>query len=222
VLNVNLVVNMKKKAIPTAQMGRSNIQRRAYRSAGYTAPKADTKKAESKPAETKATPPAQAKPPVLLRPLLTPPPGWKQQKMYDDYMKTVQGESFNFSTKAKEEKKQAPAKKKIVRTESKAIDVPKREKPSLNIKTPATKGIDKGPEKRKFTDAQIKIMEVMKKGEKADGTMKEGAQRKIQAIRTKERMTTQKIRNKAERAEKKYEVKSAKAKVKAVRKSFKK
>jgi hypothetical protein len=66
------------------------------------------------------------------------------------------------------------------------------------------------------------MMSVMEKGKKADGTMKESAQRKIQAIRTKERLATQKIRNKAERAEKRYEVKSAKDKVKAVRKSFKK
>jgi hypothetical protein len=212
---------MKKKAIPTAQMGRSNIQRRAYKSGGAPAPKTDTKKtdtkkAESKPTETKPTPPTQAKPPVLWRPLLTPPPNWKQQKMYDDYMKTTKGESFNFSTKAKEEKK------KVVRTKSEPISSAKNEKPSLNIKAPTTKGIQKGPEKRKFTDSQIKIMEIMKKGEKADGTMKEGAQRKIQAIRTKERLATQKIRNKAERAEKKYEVKSAKNKVKAVRKSFRK
>ena len=145
----------------------------------------------------------------------------KKSDGYSDYMKTVQGESFKVSA-PKEEKKKAPAKKKIVRTESKAIDVPKREKPSSSIKAPATKGIQKGPEKRKFTDAQIKIMEVMKKGKKDDGTMKESAQRKIQAIRTKERLATQKIRKKAERAEKRYEVKSAKAKVKAVKKSFKK
>jgi hypothetical protein len=128
-------------------------------------------------------------------------------------------------------KSTAPAKKKIVRTKSepipgeKAIAAAKEQRKnyisSVNVKAP-TKGIDKGPEKRKFTDAQIKIMEVMKKGQKADGTMKEGAQRKIQAIRTKERLAKQKIRNKAERAEKRYEVKSAKAKVKSVRKSFKK
>ena len=65
-------------------------------------------------------------------------------------------------------------------------------------------------------------MSVMEKGKKKDGTMKESAQRKIQAVRTKERLATQKIRNKAERAEIQYEVKSAKDKVKAVRKSFKK
>jgi hypothetical protein len=192
---------MKKKAIPTAQMGRSNIQRRAFKSAGATEPKAETTAA---PKTT--TPAAPAKP---------------KSDGYADYMKTVQGESFKVSA-PKEEKKKAPAKKKIVRTESKAVDVPKREMPSLKtIKTP-TKGIDKGPEKRKFTDAQIKIMEVMKKGKKDDGTMKESAQRKIKSILTKERLATQKIRNKAERAEKRYEVKSAKAKVKAVRKSFKK
>jgi hypothetical protein len=212
---------MKKKAIPTAQMGRSNIQRRAYKSAGATAPKADTKKAESKPAETKETPPAPAQRPTLIRPLLTAPPDWKQKKMYDDYMNTTKGESFNFS-QSKEEKKESTQRKKVVRKKSESISSSKNEKPSLNIKAPTTKGIQRGPEKRKFTDSQIKIMEVMKKGEKADGTMKEGAQRKIQAIRTKERMAAQKVRNKAERAEKKYEVKSAKAKVKSVRKSFKK
>jgi len=190
---------MKKKAIPTAQMGRSNIQRRAYKSAGAETPKetpAPKPKFTVNAAEAKA----------------------KADQALDSYMKTVRGESFKTSA-PKEEK--APAKKKIVRTESKAIDVPKREKPSLSIKAPA-KGIDKGPEKRKFTDAEVKIMGIMKKGKKDDGTMKKGAQRKIQAIRTKERLATQKIRNKAERAEKRYEVKSAKAKVKAVRKSFKK
>jgi len=215
---------MKKKAIPTAQMGRSNIQRRAYKSAGAPAQKADTKKAESKPAETKPTPPVEAKPPVLWRPLLTPPPNWKQDKMYNDYMKTVQGESFKISA-PKEEKKQAPAKKKIVRTKSEPLDTKDSRKSEISslktIKAP-TKGIQKGPEKRKFSDSEVKIMNIMKRGEKKDGTMKEGAQRKIQAVRTKERLATQKIRNKAERAEKQYEVKSAKDKVKAVRKSFKK
>jgi hypothetical protein len=198
---------MKKKAIPTAQMGRSNIQRRAYKSAGATAPKA-----ESTSAPKAATPAA----PVQSKP---------KSDGYSDYMKTVQGESFKVSP-PKEEKKQAPAKKKIARTKSEPVaaakDARKNEMPSLKTIKAPTKGIDKEPEKRKFTDAQIKIMEVMNKGKKDDGTMKESAQRKIQSIRTKERLATQKIRNKAERAEKKYEVKSAKAKVKAVRKSFKK
>lgn len=215
---------MKKKAIPTAQMGRSNIQRRTYKSAGAPAQKADTKKAESKPAETKSTPSAPAKPPVLLRPLLTPPANWKQDKMYDDYMKTVQGESFKISA-PKEEKKQAPVKKKIVRTKSEPLvtkDSRKNEISSLKTIKAPTKQIQKGLEKRKFSDSEVKIMNIMKKGEKKDGTMKEGAQRKIQAVRTKERLATQKIRNKAERAEKRYEVKSAKAKVKTVRKSFNK
>jgi hypothetical protein len=213
VANVNTDVKMKKKAIPTAQMGRSNIQRRAYKSAG--APSSSS--AAKTPSEGIGikkymnTDPERFKSSNFSKPE-------KKSDGYADYMKTVQGESFKVSA-PKEEK--APAKKKIVRTESKAIDVPKREKPSLNIKTPA-KGIDKGPEKRKFTDAEVKIMGIMKKGKKDDGTMKESAQRKIQAIRTKERLATQKIRNKAERAEKRYEVKSARAKVKAVRKSFRK
>jgi hypothetical protein len=202
---------MKKKAIPTAQMGRSNIQRRAYKSAGYTTPKADAKKAESKPAETKPT-------------FSVPTPSKPKSDGYDDYMKTVQGESFKISA-PKEEKKQASATKKIVRTKSEPLvtkDSRKSEISSLKTIKAPTKGIQKGPEKRKFSDSEVKIMNIMKKGEKKDGTMKESAQRKIQAVRTKERLATQKIRNKAERAEKRYEVKSAKVKVKAVRKSFKK
>lgn len=210
---------MKKKAIPTAQMGRSNIQRRAYKSAGYTAPKADAKKAESKPAETKPTPPVQAKPPVLLRPLLTPPPNWKQDKMYNDYMKTVEGESFKISDTTK--KSSAP--KKVVKREKvEAIKAPERKNPNLKVAAPLDKTIKRGPEKRKFSDSQIKIMEVMKKGEKADGTMKEGAQRRIASIRAKERASAQRAENKAGRVAKRAAVKTAKTNVKAVKKSFKK
>jgi hypothetical protein len=172
------------------------------------------------------------------RGLLIPPRNWKQDKMYNDYMNTTKGESFNFSTKAKEEKKevvkkesspkQSSAKKSTEQAKkpgitpkmgsvmpskiNKSLDIPKREAVDISYK----------PKTRTYSDSEKKMMSVMEKGKKADGTMKESAQRKIQAIRTKERLATQKIRNKAERAEKRYEVKSAKAKVKAVRKSFKK
>ena len=172
------------------------------------------------------------------RGLLIPPRNWKQDKMYNDYMNTTKGESFNFSTKAKEEKKevvkkesspkQSSAKKSTEQAKkpgitpkmgsvmpskiNKSLDIPKREAVDISYK----------PKTRTYSDSEKKMMSVMEKGKKADGTMKESAQRKIQAIRTKERLATQKIRNKAERAEKRYEVKSAKDKVKAVRKSFKK
>jgi len=204
---------MKKKAIPTAQMGRSNIQRRAFKSAGAQS----SSSPEKTPSEGIGIKKYMNTNPERFKSSSSTKPE-KKSDGYADYMKTVQGESFKISA-PKEEK--APAKKKIVRTESKAIDVPKREKPSLSIKAPV-KGIDKGPEKRKFSKADVKIMEIMQKGKKDNGTMKESAQRKIKSILTKERLATQKIRNKAERAEKRYEVKSAKAKVKAVRKSFKK
>ena len=172
------------------------------------------------------------------RGLLIPPRNWKQDKMYNDYMNTTKGESFNFSTKAKEEKKevvkkesspkQSSAKKSTEQAKkpgitpkmgsvmpskiNKSLDIPKREAVDISYK----------PKTRTYSDSEKKMMSVMEKGKKADGTMKESAQRKIQAIRTKERMATQKIRNKAERDEKRFEVKSAKDKVKAVRKSFKK
>ncbi len=164
---------MKKKAIPTAQMGRSNIQRRAFKSAGAQS----SSSPEKTPSEGIGIKKYMNTNPERFKSSSSTKPE-KKSDGYADYMKTVQGESFKISA-PKEEK--APAKKKIVRTESKAIDVPKREKPSLSIKAPV-KGIDKGPEKRKFTDAEIKIMGIMKKGKKDDGTMKESAQRKIQAI----------------------------------------
>ena len=193
---------MKKKGIPTAQMGRSYINRRGFKSAGAETPKetpAPKPKFTVNAAEAKA----------------------KADQALDSYMKTTKGESFKVSDTSK--KTSAPAPKKVIKREKvEAIKVPERKKPELKVAAPLDKTIKTGPEKRKFSDAEVKIMEIMKKGEKKDGTMKESAQRKIQAVRTKERLATQKIRNKAERAEKRYEVKSAKAKVKAVRKSFKK
>lgn len=172
------------------------------------------------------------------RGLLIPPRNWKQDKMYNDYMNTTKGESFNFSTKAKEEKKevvkkesspkQSSAKKSTEQAKKPGITpkmgsvMPSKIKKSLDIPKREAVDISYKPKARTYSDSEKKMMSVMEKGKKADGTMKESAQRKIQAIRTKERLATQKIRNKAERAEKRYEVKSAKDKVKAVRKSFKK
>jgi hypothetical protein len=172
------------------------------------------------------------------RGLLIPPSGWKSKTGYDDYMNTTKGESFNFSTKAKEEKKevvkkesspkQSSAKKSTEQVKKPGITpkmgsvMPSKIKKSLEIPKREAVDISYKPKTRTYSDSEKKMMSIMEKGKKADGTMKEGAQRKIQAIRTKERLATQKIRNKAERAEKRYEVKSAKDKVKAVRKSFKK
>ena len=193
---------MKKKGIPTAQMGRSYINRRGFKSAGAETPKetpAPKPKFTVNAAEAKA----------------------KADQALDSYMKTTKGESFKVSDTSK--KTSAPAPKKVIKREKvEAIKVPETKMPEMKVAAPLDKTLKSGPKKRKFSDAEVKIMEIMKKGEKKDGTMKESAQRKIQAVRTKERLATQKIRNKAERAEKRYEVKSAKAKVKAVRKSFKK
>lgn len=198
-------VNMKKKGIPTAQMGKSYINRRGFKSAG-----AETPKPVETPKPKFTVNAAEAKA--------------KADQALDSYMKTVKGESFKVSDTGKKSPAPAPASKKQVvkRVKDEGIKVPERKKPELKVAAPLDKTIKTGPEKRKFSKGEIKIMEIMQKGKKKDGTMKEGAQRKIQAVRTKERLAAQKIRNKAERAEKRYEVKSAKAKVKAVRKSFKK
>lgn len=191
---------MKKKGIPTAQMGRSYINRRGYKSAGVQTPKtAETPKPKLTDVDWKA----------------------KADEELEKYMRTVRGESLKASI-AESNKKAAPKKKVVKRVKDEGIKVPERKMPEMKVAAPLDKTLRTGPEKRKFSDSEIKIMEIMQKGKKDDGTMKKSAQRKIQAVRTKERLATQKIRNKAERAEKRYEVKSAKDKVKAVRKSFKK
>lgn len=191
---------MKKKGIPTAQMGRSYINRRGYKSAGVQTPKtAETPKPKLTDVDWKA----------------------KADEELEKYMRTVRGESLKASI-AESNKKVAPKKKVVKRVKDEGIKVPERKMPEMKVAAPLDKTLRTGPEKRKFSDSEIKIMEIMQKGKKDDGTMKKSAQRKIQAVRTKERLAAQKIRNKAERAEKRYEVKSAKDKVKAVRKSFKK
>lgn len=191
---------MKKKGIPTAQMGRSYINRRGYKSAGVQTPKtAETPKPKLTDVDWKA----------------------KADEELEKYMRTVRGESLKASI-AESNKKVAPKKKVVKRVKDEGIKVPERKMPEMKVAAPLDKTLRTGPEKRKFSDSEIKIMEIMQKGKKDDGTMKKSAQRKIQAVRTKERLAAQKIRNKAERAEKQYEVKSAKDKVKAVRKSFKK
>jgi hypothetical protein len=172
------------------------------------------------------------------RGLLIPPAGWKPKTGYDDYMNTTKGESFNFSTKAKEEKKevvkkesspkQSSAKKSTEQVKkpgitpkmgsltqtkiNKSLDIPKREAVDISYK----------PKTRTYSDSEKKIMRVMEKGKKSDGTMKEGAQRRIASIRAKERAVAKRAENKANRVEKRAAIGEAKANVKAVRKSFKK
>jgi hypothetical protein len=236
---------MKKKGIPTAQMGRSYINRRGFKSAGTEAPKKEETSSKTRTTKAPATgsditkytsnDKSDAIKRAAERSSIIPAPGVKYTSVipgpayrtsnksksdgYEDYMKTVRGESFKVSDATK--KSSAP-KKSVKREKDEGIKVPERKKPELKVAAPLDKTLKGNSEKRKFSKGEIKIMEIMEKGKKKDGTMKEGAQRKIQAVRTKERLATQKIRNKAERAEKRYEVKSAKAKVKAVRKSFRK
>lgn len=191
---------MKKKAIPTAQMGRSYINRRGYKSAGVQTPKAaETPKPKLTDVDWKA----------------------KADEELEKYMRTVRGESLKASI-AESNKKAAPKKKVVKREKVEPIKVPERKMPETKLVAPLNRTLRTGPEKRKFSDSEIKIMEIMQKGKKDDGTMKKSAQRKIQAVRTKERLAAQKIRNKAERVEKKAAIGAAKANVKAVRKSFKK
>jgi hypothetical protein len=119
--------------------------------------------------------------------------------------------------------KGSEGKKKVARTASAAISAPKREKPSSTISKPSGPGIQK-PAKRKFSDSEIKTMEIMQKGKQADGTMSESAQRKIQAVRAKQRASNEKALRKSARASKfnkRVVEKSAKDYARQVKKSAK-
>jgi hypothetical protein len=167
------------------------------------------------------------------RGLLIPPRNWKQDKMYNDYMNTTKGESFNFSTKAKEEKKEVVKKesspkksteqaKKPGITPKMGSAMPSKIKKSLDIPKREAVDISYKPKTRTYSDSEKKMMSVMEKGKKADGTMKESAQRRIASIRAKERAAAKRAENKAGRVAKRAAVGMAKANVKSVKKSFKK
>jgi len=129
-----------------------------------------------------------------------------QKKSADAYYSKLAGNKPASST--------APAKRKVTRTAAATISAPKREMPSTMSK-PSTPGIQKGPEKRKFSDTEVKTMTAMKKGTQANGTMSEGAQRKISSIRAKARAKEARVERKSQRVEKR-------AAVRAVKKSYKK
>lgn len=70
----------------------------------------------------------------------------------------------------------------VKRVAAESVAAPKRDAPSMMNLTP-TKGVDATSRNRVFTDKEKKMMAVMAKGKKKNGTMKASAQRKIQRIR---------------------------------------
>jgi hypothetical protein len=84
--------------------------------------------------------------------------------------------------KVSEPRKSAPKNPTVKRVAAQAITAPKRDTPSMMKATP-NKGVDATSRNRVFTDKEKKIMSVMDKGKKKNGTMKASAQRKIQRIR---------------------------------------
>lgn len=146
-----------------------------------------------------------------------------------DYMKTVEGDDFTKKTKSKPASKPA-SKPKTPRPT--IIDSPKRtlsgsvvgDKASVDFKTPTTKkgpkpNIGKGPEKRTYSDTEKKILGVMDKGKKADGTMRESAKSRIKNIQSKAKRVSARSERKEGRATKRTAVKTAKANLRAARKS---
>lgn len=127
-------------------------------------------------------------------------PNAAQQKSADEYYRKLA--SGPKKTTAPKAATSSESKRKPVRTAAVAVtakrDITKQGAPSK----PSVPGIQKGPVKRKYSDSQIKIMKIMQKGKQADGTMSESAQRKIQAVRAKERASNKKALRKSARASK--------------------
>lgn len=120
---------------------------------------------------------------------------------YDKKTPSSTPSSRSSSTSSSSSSSSPKQEKKIMRTKSAETLAPKREMPS-RVSKPSGSGIQKGPAKRKYSDSQTKMMEIMQKGKQADGTMSESAQRKIQAVRAKERASNEKALRKSARASK--------------------
>lgn len=131
-------------------------------------------------------------------------PNPAQQKSADDYYTKLAGG-------AKKPASGGAPKRKVTRTASAAISAPKREMPSMSLSKPSTPGIQSKPEGRQATPAEIKAMTALKKGTRKDGTVKAGAAGKAMTIKRR-----------ADAINKRAAVKSAKANVKAVKRSYKK
>lgn len=157
-----------------AQMGGSYAARRAYKGANNNPPKSParpkTAVIKSAPSKNKANP-------------------------YGDYRAYSEREVENYTPTPRDPVKPAPKRTKVAKS-GPTVDqkkkefnknnpsistLPKREFPSMS--KPSVPGIGNRPEGRKFSDKEIKIMQVMKKGTKKNGTMKASAQRKISKIR---------------------------------------
>jgi hypothetical protein len=98
--------------------------------------------------------------------------------------KYIKGDPLKLREKKQASKpvKTGPKKPIVNRVAAQAITAPKRDAPSMMKVTPS-KGVDATSRNRVFTDKEKKIMSVLEKGKKKNGTMKASAQRKIQRIR---------------------------------------
>lgn len=172
------------------------------------------------------------------RGLLIAPPGWKQKQSADEYytkLANVKSEEFEKS-RTQSKKSSAPKKQVVKREKIESIKAPERKAPQM--KMPTTKGIQKGPETRKYSDSEKKMLVQLDKVKKGEGV--ESAQTKLKALQAKrvsEKMKTERIEKRADnkitriknrtenkigRVAKRAAVGMAKANVKAVKKSFKK
>lgn len=193
---------MKKKSIPIAQMGKSYIQRRAFKSAGVT------------PKSNESSPKVPEK--VIKAP---------KSKATSDYRLYSESEIDNYTPTSREPAPRTPTKATTVEkpkgsgstggskgggssnapksgsTPSAKTETKSAPKPGIRMsasKLPVSvKQLEKSKPvdvsyKRTYSDTEKKMQEIMAKGKKADGSMSDSSQVKLRALQAKRRMAAQK------------------------------
>jgi len=177
-----------KKKIAKAQMGGSYASRRAYKGAGSTPVKKDNTKssdAKKSPGFGKDMDSKKMSNAKVLNSLNSEKKS-TSKKLTDEERQVYLDAEAKYDARKKPQNKTVKTAKPKTASKRTVNDLPKiveRENPFDRKLSP--KGSVQIPEKRTYTDKEKKIMEIMARGKKKDGTIKTSAQRKIQAIRKK-------------------------------------
>lgn len=185
-----------KKNIAIAQMGGSYNSRRAYKGAGSTSVKkdntksSDTKKSSGFGKDMDSKKMSNAKVVESLNSQKKTAP----KKLSDQERQVYLDAEAKYDTRQKSKNKPVRTVQPKVASKTKSVDLPETTSKRTSNDLPKTvkrenpfnaKLSPKGSVQIPYTEKEKKIMKVMEKGKKKDGTIKASAQRKIQAIRKK-------------------------------------